>query len=680
MDTILEVLAESSVRAIVIAAATALVLWGMRVKSPAIRHRAWTGVLVTMLFLPFISVWSPRIVIPVLPEDAGFRASQIRNVAQEFIPPTDLEGLASKTTDFSMPATVKVQMPIKSGERTVSLFEAVSILYLLGFGVFMARLLAGMLLSYRLGRKTRRDDNGFHCPQCSVPLTVGLLRPRILLPVESKEWDEHKLAAVLIHEREHVRRRDPLVEWLAVLNRGIYWFHPLAWWLCRKLAALAEQACDEAVLANGHDCEAYAEFLLELARSVKRRGLLVTAWGSSIHGSTLSLRIRRILTSGLSPALSQARLVLVAALCATAAFLPAVCELAHAQKVPPDLPAVKLPISITSLPETGVAQNKPAESSSPSTRHVLSVPPEKILYEKGMKLHENKQYKDTRLAFQTLLSAYPESKLAAPSFLAVGDSFMNEGGPENMLQAEDQYRKFIMFFPDDPKAFEARMKIISLNMKMLNKNDRDWQYYYKMLNEMTKLKEQDGSSDTDAIVAQMKKQSQDSIFKLRPYLKWLFEDVVYIITEEEKKAFTDLKDDAERDRFIEQFWARRNPDPGSSNNAFKEEHYRRIAYANEHFASIIPGWLTDRGRTYIKWGEPDEVEAHPAGGSYRRPDSEGGGTITTYSFEKWHYLHVKGVGVDIWMEFVDASGIGNYRLANHPDEKVMPKPGSDKNQ
>ena len=153
------------------------------------------------------------------------------------------------------------------------------------------------------------------------------------------------------------------------------------------------------------------------------------------------------------------------------------------------------------------------------------------------------------------------------------------------------------------------------------------------------------------------------------YRKWLDEDVVYIITSEEMERFLALKTNEERDFFIEQFWARRSPDPRSSNNFFKAEHYSRIAYANEHFASAIPGWRTDRGRIYILYGKPDDIESHPTGGAYKRPFNEGGGTATTHPFEKWRYRHIDGVGDDIEIEFVDKSMKGEYRMAMSPNEK-----------
>src|SRR5437762_11358567 len=123
----------------------------------------------------------------------------------------------------------------------------------------------------------------------------------------------------------------------------------------------------------------------------------------------------------------------------------------------------------------------------------------------------------------------------------------------------------------------------------------------------------------------------------KAYKDWLEKDVAYIITDEERKAFKKLQTDDERERFIEEFWRRRDPDPDTDENEYREEYYERIAYANEHFASGIPGWKTDRGRIYITWGKPDEVESHPSGGQYQREPSEGGGQTTTYPFEKWFY-------------------------------------------
>src|SRR6202049_4330505 len=167
-----------------------------------------------------------------------------------------------------------------------------------------------------------------------------------------------------------------------------------------------------------------------------------------------------------------------------------------------------------------------------------------------------------------------------------------------------------------------------------------------------------------------KKQQKDLEKELgTPYKKWLNEDVVYIISPEERESFLRLQTNEEREQFIENFWLRRDPTPDTVENEFKDEHYRRIAYANEHFSSGIPGWKTDRGRIYIMYGPADEIESHPSGGTYERPPEEGGGTTSTYPFEQWRYRYIEDVGSDIIIEFVDPTMSGEYRMTMDPSEK-----------
>jgi GWxTD domain-containing protein len=176
---------------------------------------------------------------------------------------------------------------------------------------------------------------------------------------------------------------------------------------------------------------------------------------------------------------------------------------------------------------------------------------------------------------------------------------------------------------------------------------------------------------------QNQKLTKDQKQKMRKTLKeldnsfktWLNEDVVYIISPEERTAFLQLETNEEREQFIEQFWLRRSSNPDMPDNDFKEEHYRRIAYANEHYASGIPGWKTDRGRIYIIWGAPDEIESHPTGGTYDRPTEEGGGSTTTYPWERWRYRYLEGIQENVELEFVDPSGSGEYHLTMDPSEK-----------
>ncbi len=155
----------------------------------------------------------------------------------------------------------------------------------------------------------------------------------------------------------------------------------------------------------------------------------------------------------------------------------------------------------------------------------------------------------------------------------------------------------------------------------------------------------------------------------KTYKNWLNNDVTYIITDEERQAFKQLSNDEERDQFIESFWQRRDPTPDTVENEFKDEHYRRIAYANEHFAAGIPGWRTDRGRMYIVFGPPDEIESHPSGGTYERPIEEGGGETSTYPFEDWRYRHIDGIGEQVVIEFVDDCMCGAYEMTMDRSKK-----------
>jgi GWxTD domain-containing protein len=158
--------------------------------------------------------------------------------------------------------------------------------------------------------------------------------------------------------------------------------------------------------------------------------------------------------------------------------------------------------------------------------------------------------------------------------------------------------------------------------------------------------------------------------QVSPYTKWLQEDVAYIITDEERAAYKRLQIDEERQHFIAQFWERRNPIPGSADNAFRKEHYRRIQYTNNHFTSMtVPGWKTDRGRIYIMFGPPDEIDEHPSGG-----------TNKPYPYEIWHYRFIEGIGNDVYMEFLDPNKSGEYHMALDPNPSpadlrlVLPPP------
>jgi len=183
--------------------------------------------------------------------------------------------------------------------------------------------------------------------------------------------------------------------------------------------------------------------------------------------------------------------------------------------------------------------------------------------------------------------------------------------------------------------------------------------------------DQNGSQPPSKQNAKQQKANERQTLKelATPYKKWLDEDVAYIISPAERRAFLQLQTNEEREQFIEQFWQRRNPDPDSADNPVKEEHYRRIAYANEHFASGMPGWRTDRGRMYIIWGKPDSLETHTLGETWERPLDLGGGETQTYAYEDWTYNEMQGIGQSVVVEFVDQTGTGEFKLTSDPSAK-----------
>ena len=178
-------------------------------------------------------------------------------------------------------------------------------------------------------------------------------------------------------------------------------------------------------------------------------------------------------------------------------------------------------------------------------------------------------------------------------------------------------------------------------------------------------------SQQDPLKRQRKKDDQAAVKEKLGgvYKKWLDEDVRWIITDEELSAFKKLSNNAERDIFIEGFWQRRDPTPDTAENEYKEEHYRRIAYANEHFAAGMPGWRTDRGRIYIMYGPPTSTDSHPMGGPYQRSPEEGGGQTETFPFEVWRYRYLEGIGQEVEIEFVDDCGCGAYEMTMDRSKK-----------
>jgi bla regulator protein BlaR1 len=308
-------LVECVVRTSLIAAVVALVLYVMRIETASARHAVWAGVVLVMLLLPAFLIWGPRASLPVLPREA-------RHTAVAMLP----------VENGAAPASTQMRTAAAAAQPIVWSWPAfLAAVYLLGVCVLLLRLAIGTARVRRLLRGAVLRDGRLTHPACSTPITVGWVQPSVILPADWTEWPQARLDAILVHEREHARRRDPLIQWIALLNRALFWVHPLAWWLERRLSGLAEESCDAAVLAKGHDPRDYSEYLLDLARSVERAGTRIDALGMAMPGAFLPQRIRRMLSGAPVPRISRPRVACAVAVCAVAAVILAPATLVRAQ-------------------------------------------------------------------------------------------------------------------------------------------------------------------------------------------------------------------------------------------------------------------------------------------------------------------------------------------------------------
>lgn len=290
-----QVLVEASVRAVLIAVAVGAILRLLKVRTAPARHRAWAAVAAAMILLPLWTAWGPRATLRVLPARAHEQVAPLQPVATV---PAALPHFAGLTPATTTPAW--------------TWREAAGFVYGLGVLMMLSRLAVGVVRARRLVRSAERRSGHLTSPFCAAPVTVGLVRPSVILPETWPQWRPEHLAAALAHEGEHALRRDPLVQFLSLVNRAIFWFHPLAWWLEHRIAVLAEEACDEAVLAQGHDRFQYSESLLHIARDVAQSGGRLAICGVTMPGAALPTRIRRILSASPAPKVTAAQLTCAA--------------------------------------------------------------------------------------------------------------------------------------------------------------------------------------------------------------------------------------------------------------------------------------------------------------------------------------------------------------------------------
>jgi beta-lactamase regulating signal transducer with metallopeptidase domain len=298
---------ECSVRAALIIGAAAIVLAVMKVKEPTAKHHIWTGVLALMLLLPIWTIGGPKASLRVLPPSPQASATQAKVLTEKLSP--------------------SVMLSTARNPEVALLLG----MYLLGLCLLLLRLGIGTLRSRRLAREAVLREGLLTSSLCAAPVTVGFLHPKLILPEQWEQWPKAQLDAVLMHEAEHARRRHPLIQWFALFNRALFWFHPLAWWLEHHLSTLAEEACDSVVLAQGHDPGAYSEYLIDIARSVKGSGVRLNIAGLAMPGSSLARRIQRILESHSVPRISRPRMALVSLVCVISCTAIAVGTLDHAQ-------------------------------------------------------------------------------------------------------------------------------------------------------------------------------------------------------------------------------------------------------------------------------------------------------------------------------------------------------------
>jgi GWxTD domain-containing protein len=368
-----------------------------------------------------------------------------------------------------------------------------------------------------------------HSALVQVPTVVGWLRPVVLLPVGCfLGLSAVQVEALLAHELAHIRRHDYLVSVFQSVVEALLFYHPAVWWVSKQVRRERECCCDDLAVRIGGDPLAYAKALSLLEG--RRSFLPEVALGA--NGGVLTMRIKRLLGTKESPAVSQ-------------------------------LAAVAVLTIVVAAVGVGIGAVARAQARA---GHTVPVVPEMALVAPAV------------LDAELVAPALGSGKDVAPA--AVGAEIVPPAGSDAA-----------------------------------------------------------GSGGPEAQTGPL----------TGVYRTWLDQDVLWIINPEERAAFSRLSNDEERDRFIRQFWARRNP-PGAAADSYREEQYGRIAYANENFATDKqPGWKTDRGHIYIVYGKPDEIDAHSAGG---------GGTA--YPFQTWRYRSIPGVGENVDMKFVDTCRCGEY--------------------
>jgi GWxTD domain-containing protein len=476
------------------------------------------------------------------------------------------------------------------------------------------------LLLQKLSRrlKVMRAIKLVNSAMVQVPTVIGWLRPVILIPVGCLVGlSANQTEGLLAHELAHIRRHDYLVNIFQSAVETLLFYHPATWWISNQIRREREHCCDDLAISISGDPLSYAKALSFLAE--RRSSAPAVALGAS--GGSLATRIRRLLGGTEPPAVSR----LAAATLLTAAFVAmGLClgAMAHAQSKTNERRATENANQAqTELSASGeiISIRASSQQKDKDTYHLRG---SVDIASEGMQVKADEPTLDETttevMARGHAVRTSPQSHLVAGQ---VHDNVRTQKG-----------------WPSSGTSF-AQGAIA-----------------------------QDHSPASDRRATENANSAPNLPAE---YQRWPDEEVLWIITPEERAAFTRLHDAGERQWFIYEFWERRNPNPGSPENEFKEEYYRRIAYANAHWAANIPGWKTDRGRIYIVYGPPDEIDSHPHGGEY-----------SAKPFETWRYRRIQEYAppkkvivqgkteskartidrLNVIMRFVDACSCGDYRL------------------
>ena len=452
----------------------------------------------------------------------------------------------------------------------------------------------------RLGARLRISKPVQILESClaDVPMVVGHIRPVILMPVGLfAGLPPGQIEAILLHELAHIRRHDYLVNVLQRSVECLLFYHPAVWWISRVLRAERENCCDDVVVTMRGNAHEYAVALAALEQNRMSARLPAVA----ATGGGLMKRIRRLLYP------KGANNIWAPLFAAAIVVATAVVALAEWPQEPPE----QNPVTMQQQEEATLA---------------FPIQP----------LAHFRMTANSRNVFESLGGLANMNVAFTPDF---------RPSPISIDLTNVKLQDAFVVVARETKTF---LKPIAANTILVipdnQKNRREYMYTdHGLLSATSEESHKDNEKNLRALANRT---------EASPYDRWLNEEVTYIITDKERAAFKKLTTDEEREKFVEQFWERRNPNPGIPENEFKEEYYRRIAYANKHWATDRPGWKTDRGHLYIIFGPPDEIDAHPSG--------------PPYPIEEWRYNYIKGLGSNVVFKFIDPKKADEYQLVSPP--------------